>query len=779
MSGSQPPFFATDATNPVEQSGNVTPGHPVVWTTEGVVQDAGTPSAGLITGLGVVKASGTAIGITTGPQTGPYTLFGLGFSATDGNAQLSVTSFNGAPEVGMEVNINGVISPLPGGGGSGTPGGASGNIQYNNSGSFGGLTDVQVTARIQPFTPSLSGAVPASGGGTTNFLRADGTWAAGTSTPPAGSNGNIQYNNAGVFGGLTDVQLTTHVQLFTSSLSGAVKASGGGTTNFLRADGNWAPGTSTPPAGVNGNIQYNNAGVLGGLTDAQLTTHIQPFSTSLSGAVPASGGGTTNFLRADGTFAAPATGSNLGMVIVTSNSFGNLVGDGVTNNDTAMAALVSGAPAGSTFWFPPGRYLFNSPIASAKQFTYLGAGALESTLVTSSTTNNLLVLTAATYINNLGFDSTVTRTGGSYILFNSGSARSRVWDFWMVDGFNGFNITQVDIGVSHGEILNWNTGGAAFIVNTTEQFLLDNVYCQQGAAPGNGFGIQVVNGGVQMTACQFVACGVPMQLKPGSGQAVVSMWVVNSAFDSSGVGLSIAPTGSGLVARCWFIGCWFSSMTNDGVAMTAPSSGQVDGIDFNGCHVFLNGVNGINIQNVNPVNINICNCQIAGNSSNGVTYFAGGQFFRIINNRIGPCGGIPANGGAGINLGSTCDFYEITHNNLQGNGAGALVGAGVQSGSNPGVTAVINNNISYVSQNKFGGTITTGNSSAVVAHGLSGTPRLIDIILSPLSGTGTGGPAVFALSPTSTTITIEMGDGNPVGANVVVGCNVSLPCTGT
>jgi hypothetical protein len=40
------------------------------------------------------------------------------------------------------------------------------------------LTATQATALLDVFTSSLKGVVPASGGGTTNFLRADGTWAA-------------------------------------------------------------------------------------------------------------------------------------------------------------------------------------------------------------------------------------------------------------------------------------------------------------------------------------------------------------------------------------------------------------------------------------------------------------------------------------------------------------------------------------------------------------------------------------------------------------------------
>lgn len=44
--------------------------------------------------------------------------------------------------------------------------------------------DTIAGANVDPFTTLLQGTVPASGGGTTNFLRADGTWRA-----PGGSGG--------------------------------------------------------------------------------------------------------------------------------------------------------------------------------------------------------------------------------------------------------------------------------------------------------------------------------------------------------------------------------------------------------------------------------------------------------------------------------------------------------------------------------------------------------------------------------------------------------------
>src|SRR5258708_37568086 len=72
-----------------------------------------------------------------------------------------------------------------GGGGGGTPGGLNLQVQYNNAGAFCGLTDAQLTGKIIAFTSVLSGAAPASGGGIFNFLRAYRTWA------PPGSGSTI------------------------------------------------------------------------------------------------------------------------------------------------------------------------------------------------------------------------------------------------------------------------------------------------------------------------------------------------------------------------------------------------------------------------------------------------------------------------------------------------------------------------------------------------------------------------------------------------------------
>lgn len=73
------------------------------------------------------------------------------------------------------------------------------------------------------------------------------------------------------------------------------------------------------------------------LTGTQATTLLNLFSSVLQGLVPASGGGTANFLRADGTFAAPAGGIT-GLANPTSPGV-DLVGA----NGTALTAMRSDA----------------------------------------------------------------------------------------------------------------------------------------------------------------------------------------------------------------------------------------------------------------------------------------------------------------------------------------------------------------------------------------------------------------------------------------------------
>lgn len=125
---------------------------------------------------------------------------------------------------------------------------------------------VTVTSVVQPtvlYRTTIGGGGGGGGGGPTE-LTGDVT-GAGTGTVPttiaAGAVTLAKLANLPAFtvigndtvsaatpAALSKTQLTTLINVFTSLLSGAVPASGGGTTNFLRADGVWA----APPGGGGG-----------------------------------------------------------------------------------------------------------------------------------------------------------------------------------------------------------------------------------------------------------------------------------------------------------------------------------------------------------------------------------------------------------------------------------------------------------------------------------------------------------------------------------------------
>lgn len=91
--------------------------------------------------------------------------------------------------------------------------------------SGGGALSADRTLSVSKFTSIASGIVPASGGGTTNFLRADGTWAA-----PAGGGGAAAsaYVN---FGSVANTRLTATVTAASVTPASIVMVNWGGVLN--------------------------------------------------------------------------------------------------------------------------------------------------------------------------------------------------------------------------------------------------------------------------------------------------------------------------------------------------------------------------------------------------------------------------------------------------------------------------------------------------------------------------------------------------------------------
>lgn len=153
----------------------------------------------------------------------------------------------------------------------------------------------------QDLTPpeTITVITSASGGGTANFLRADGTWAA-----PAGGGG----------GGLSAVSTTD-----TSIIDFSGDGTSGLPLNATVLDGSLANAKlADMPTNYLKGRQTAGTGPVQDLSATVVTSMLDTVTTTTKGLAPASGGGTTNFLRADGAWAVPAGGGsgNLSLNII-------------------------------------------------------------------------------------------------------------------------------------------------------------------------------------------------------------------------------------------------------------------------------------------------------------------------------------------------------------------------------------------------------------------------------------------------------------------------------
>lgn len=197
----------------------------------------------------------------------------------------------------------------------------------------------------------------------------------GPAAVPAGTNGQIQFNNNGSFGGFSitgdaTVDGTGNMTIPVFGASGASHSKGevpdpgatSGNQRFLCETAQWVAIPGATPGGTSGQIQWNNAGSLAGFTmsgDATINVatgiiNIPVFGPSggshSKGSVPDPGGtlGTARFLCEDATWKVPSTGAGGSPNSVQYNNGGALGGIGPLTNGQLLIGSTGNAPVGAT-----------------------------------------------------------------------------------------------------------------------------------------------------------------------------------------------------------------------------------------------------------------------------------------------------------------------------------------------------------------------------------------------------------------------------------------------
>ncbi len=203
------------------------------------------------------------------------------------------------------------------------------------------------------------------------------------------------------------------------------------------------------------------AGDIEELTGTQTTTLLDVFTSGLQGVVPASGGGTTNFLRADGTFAVPPGTGGGGTPANPTASVGLTAVNGIATtymrSDAAPALSVAIAPT----W--TGAHIF-SP-ASGVGVTINAAAGVSGLIVKGSSSGGVATFTGfdaahslVTFINNvttlgrLGDRSAISGgASGSFTVSSQGSfvaCTGGTTERFVIDGFGVTLINAPSAGIA-------------------------------------------------------------------------------------------------------------------------------------------------------------------------------------------------------------------------------------------------------------------------------------------------------------------------------------------
>lgn len=443
----------------------------------------------------------------------------------------------------------------------------------------------------------------------------------------------------------------------------------------------------------------------------------------------------------------------LGWAVVTDAQYaGGADPTGVTDSAAAVQAAHDSLPAsGGKLYYPAGTYKQSVAVTITKPGGVVGVG-YGSDIKTSSATANIFTASAPfVEMCGLRMTSSVTRTAGWYVDVLSGANRFRLGNFSM-DGAVGAIRTAATATctIEHGSILNGTAGtGIGIRIDDGVDVTISDVLID--AAAQTYAGVYITNAGdVTIVDSQIIHAGNGLYLYAAASKVIASVWSQNTFFDNCTNGV-VAEAAGGSIVRSRFTSCWMSSATNWGVNLVTSAGGSIDGTDFLGCHVFLNGAGGIRLGDTGVVNTRIADGAICDNTGDaGILINGAVQKFSIIGNKIGDGYGFTGNGyGIYFNGASAAAYFQISDNDLTGNTVSAIAGT-----PSLGANRIISNNLGT----NMGGTSNPSVTASPFTYTAGPTYETVYINAGTVSLITVDGVAVFQQTNNS----VRLGPGKSV-----------------